>query len=86
MYRLYANDTGKAIADYIAFHDEEIDESQPLTIFDPIATWKRQELRNYTARKLLCPVFEKGGLVYQSRRCPRSRSTAWLRWIPSGTR
>ena len=70
MYRLYANDTGKAIADYIAFHDEEIDESQPLTIFDPIATWKRQELRNYTARKLLCPVFEKGRLVYQSPSLP----------------
>ena len=57
----------KAIADYIAFHDEEIDEKQPLTIFDPIATWKRQELQNYTARKLLCPVFEQGKLVYQ---CP----------------
>ena len=70
LYRLYANDTGKAIADYIAFHDEEIDESQPLTIFDPIATWKRQELRNYTARKLLCPVFEKGRLVYQSPSLP----------------
>lgn len=70
LYRLYANDTGKAIADYIAFHDEEIDESQPLTIFDPIATWKRQELRNYTARKLLCPVFEKGKLVYQSPSLP----------------
>ena len=67
LYRLYSNDTGKAIADYIAFHDEEIDEKQPLTIFDPIATWKRQELQNYTARKLLCPVFEQGKLVYQ---CP----------------
>ena len=66
LYRLYSNDTGKAIADYIAFYNEEIDESQPLTIFDPIATWKRQELTNYTARKLLCPVFEKGQLVYET--------------------
>ena len=26
LYRLYANDTGKAIADYITLHDEEIDD------------------------------------------------------------
>ena len=66
LYRLYSNETGKAIADYIALYDEEIDESRPLTIFDPIATWKKQELTDYTARRLLCPVFQRGELVYQS--------------------
>ncbi len=70
LYRLYEKDTGKAIADYVALFDEEIDESQPLTIFDPIATWKKQELTGYTAQKLLCPIFEQGRLVYQ---CPELR-------------
>ena len=70
LYRLYQKDTGKAIADYITFYDELVDDSKPLTIFDPIATWKRQELTDYTARRLLVPIFERGQLVYRSPSLP----------------
>ena len=64
LYRLYSNETGKAEADLITLHDETIDESQPLEIFDPNHTWKRRTFTNYTARPLLVPIFEKGELVY----------------------
>ena len=60
VYRLYDNETGKAIADVMTLHDEEIDDSKPYEIFDPIHTWKRKTVRNFTARKLLQKVFEKG--------------------------
>jgi len=65
IYRLYDNETGKALADYLCVHDEVVDDSKPLEIFDARATWKRKELTNYTARNLQEPVFEKGKLVYK---------------------
>ena len=40
LYRFYCNDTGKAIADYLCVHDETVDDSKDLEIFDPDATWK----------------------------------------------
>ncbi len=64
LYRFYGNDTGKAIADYLAVHDETVDDSQPLTIFDPDATWKKKQVYNFTARELQVPVFKDGQLVY----------------------
>ncbi len=64
VYRLYENDSGKAIADLICIHDETIDETQPLTIFDPDYTWKKKTLTDYTAKELLVPVFRSGELVY----------------------
>ena len=42
VYRLFDQDTGKAEADLICVHDEEIDFTQPLELFDPDATWKRK--------------------------------------------
>ena len=66
LYRIYNKANGMAIADYVALFDEEIDESKPITIFDPVATWKKKTLVNYSARKLLVPIFEKGRLVYQN--------------------
>ena len=65
IYRLYDNETGKALADYLCIHDEVVDDSKPLEIFDARATWKRKELTNYTARNLQEPVFVKGELVYK---------------------
>lgn len=66
IYRLYDKTTGKALADQLCVYDETIDETKPLTIFDPQATWKEKTLTNFTARELLVPVFQKGELVYQS--------------------
>ncbi len=64
VYRLSEKETGKAIADLICVHDEMIDESKPLEIFDPNFTWKRKTLTDFTAWELLMPVFKDGTLVY----------------------
>lgn len=61
--RLYGRE-GKAAADLIMLDDEELDTSLPLTLFDPVHTWKRKTLRHYTARNLLAPIFRQGELVY----------------------
>ena len=66
LYRFIGNDTGKAIADYLCVHDESVDDSQDIEIFDPEATWKRKTVYNYTAKELQVPVFQAGKLVYQS--------------------
>ena len=65
VYRLFENDTGKAIADLICVHDEVIDPTQPLELFDPEATWKRKTITDFTVRELLVPIFRGGELVYQ---------------------
>ena len=67
LYRFYGNDTGKAIADYMCLHDETVDDSGEMEIFDPEATWKTKTVYNFTARELLVPIFKGGELVYQ---CP----------------
>ena len=64
LYRLYENKSGKAIADLICTHDEEIDPSKPLTIFDPDYTWKTKTLTDFSAEELLVPIFKSGKLVY----------------------
>ena len=64
LYRFYGNDTGKAIADYLCVHDEVVDDSKDMTIFDPDATWKTKTVYNYTARELQVPIFKNGELVY----------------------
>lgn len=84
VYRLYDNVTNKAIADLITFASEEIDESKPLKIFDPVYTWKTKTLENYKARKLLIKIFDKGKCIYQSpsvheikKYCQREIETLW---------
>lgn len=65
VYRLYDRVTGKAEADYLTVWDEQVDDTQPLELFDPSATWKRKTLTDFVARPLQVPVFLKGKLVYQ---------------------
>ena len=65
LYRFIGNDTGKAIADYLAIYDEVIDDSQDMEIFDPEATWKRKTVYNFTAKELQVPIFTQGKLVYE---------------------
>ena len=67
VYRFFGNDTGKAIADYITVHDETVDDSGDLEIFDPDATWKRKVVYDFTAKELLVPIFLGGKRVYE---CP----------------
>jgi nicotinate phosphoribosyltransferase len=65
IYRFIGNDTGKAIADYMCVHDENVDDTQDIEIFDPENTWKRKTVYNYTAKELQVPVFKNGELVYE---------------------
>ena len=65
VYRLYDKNTGKAEADYITLRNEEVDENQPLVIFDPLFTWKMKKMDNYEARLMQEPIFENGKLVYK---------------------
>ena len=65
IYRIFSKATGKAEADLICVHDEKIDFSQPLELFDPDATWKRKVFTNIEAKELMVPIFQSGKLVYQ---------------------
>ena len=86
VFRIYDKETGKIKADLIAFADEVIDESKPLRLFDPNATWKRTTLPadSFEARELLVPIFKNGKLVYESPKvmdirsyCQKELSTLW---------
>ena len=86
IFRIFDAETGKIKADLIALDDEVIDTAQPLTLFDPLATWKRMTLSpgKYTVRELLVPVFINGECVYKSpsvmeikEKCARELETLW---------
>lgn len=84
LWRLYDNNTGKAIADVLTLHDEIIDDSKPYEIFDPHHTWKRKTVTNFTAKKLLVKIFDKGRCVYESppideikKYCASQLNTLW---------
>ena len=63
IYRLFDNESGKAIADVMTLHNEEINDNEPYEIFDPVHTWKRKKVENFTAKKLLVKLFENGECV-----------------------
>lgn len=65
LWRFYDREDGFALADLITLEGEAIDDSKPITIFDPLHTWKRKTLTNYRAVKLLQPVFLNGKLVIE---------------------
>ncbi len=65
-WRLYDNKTGKAIADVITLGSEKIDDSEPYEIFDPVHTWKRKLITDFTAEKLQVKIFEKGKQIYEN--------------------
>ena len=65
VYRIFDKETGKAEADYLTVWDEFVDESKPLELFDPQATWKRKTFRNFVAKPLLVQIFKQGELVYE---------------------
>ncbi len=83
LLRLY-DATGMAVADLIALQDEEFDESKPLTIFDPVDTWKEMTLTNYHIRNLHEPLFVNGQCVYKPKKlmdiqadCKKDLATFW---------
>lgn len=66
LWRLFDNTTGMAAADVITLEDEVIDDSKPYTIFHPDYPYKKKTLENFTAVKLLVPVFKSGKCVYEN--------------------
>lgn len=74
IYRFFANDTGKALADYLCVYDEKVDDSKPLTIFDPDATWKTKTLTDFTAKEIMQPIFQNGELVYDKPTLPEIKA------------
>ena len=84
LWRIYDNRTGKATADLIALDYETFDTSRPLTIYDPVNTWKSMTLTDYTMKELQVKVFENGKRVYDSpslqeiqRHCQEDLDTFW---------
>ena len=65
VYRLFENESGKAIADQLCVYDETIDQTKELELFDPEATWKRKIITDFTAKELLVPIFIEGKKVYK---------------------
>jgi len=66
VYRLFDRENGMAMADLLCVHDEVIDDTKPLEIFDPNETWKTKTLTNFIAKELLVPIFKSGKCVYDS--------------------
>lgn len=83
-YRFYDKKTNKAVGDLLALSNEEIDESKPYILFDPIHTWKKTVLADYYVKELQVKVFEKGKCVYSSPsikeirdHCKKELETLW---------
>ncbi|MGN0637215.1 MAG: nicotinate phosphoribosyltransferase [Huintestinicola sp.] len=74
LWRFYDNATGKAMADLITCFGEEIDDSKPVTIFDPDHPYKKKTLTDFTAKKLHVKIFDKGNCVYTSPTATEIRS------------
>jgi len=66
LLRVYDKDH-MAVADLIALESDQFDPTKPLTLFDPIDTWKEMTLTDYTLRELHVPIFKDGKRVYE---CP----------------
>ena len=78
LYRFYDSVTGKAKADLVTLMDENVTADRDITIFDPIAPWKRMTLKagEFTVRELLEPVFVKGRCLFESRSVMKIREAA----------
>ena len=66
LYRLYDNESGKALADIMTLDGEEIPTDREYEIFDPNAVWKKKKLTNFNVNNLRVQLFDKGELVYDN--------------------
>lgn len=63
VYRFYDRETGYALGDVIALHNEKIPKDK-YTLIDPLNEHNTLTIKNYIVRKLQQPIFENGELVY----------------------
>ena len=73
LYRFFDRKTGMAEADYITVYDEVVDDTKPLEICDPDATWKKKTMEHFEAKELQVPIFKNGELVYDCPSLPEIR-------------
>ena len=85
VYRFYNRETGQAIADYVdGAWRRRSTTRQPITIFDPVATWKKKTVTQLHGAQehRVTQVFDKGESASTS--CPSlaatSAITAPTRW------
>ena len=66
LYRIYDLESGMAMADVMALHDEVLNPDDDLTIYHQMNTWKNKTFKGgtYRLRSLLAPIFIDGKLVY----------------------
>lgn len=84
LYRIYDNETGKAMADLMTMYDETLDASKGLTLFDPVQTWKKRTFTGIHLKQLNVPIYVNGKRVYQAppleeirRHCAEQVETLW---------
>lgn len=84
VYRLFDQDSHKAVADVIALDSEPAPDGKEYEIFDPQAVWKRKRLRNFYAKNLRVQIFDHGECIYASPSideikayCQMQMSTLW---------
>lgn len=67
VYRLFEKENGKAIADVIAFYDQQLDATKDITIYHQSNIWKFKTIHanTYTIEELQVPIFIEGKKVYQ---------------------
>ncbi len=64
VYRFYDNNTGYALGDVVALHDENIPRNK-FTLIDPSNETNTLTIKNYRVRQLQETIFENGELVYE---------------------
>ena len=71
VYRIYANDSGKAQGDLITLKEEGIPQGKvnsegvkEIEIFDEESPWKTKAITDYTIRDIRVQIFDGGKLVY----------------------
>ena len=74
VYRIYANDSGKAQGDLITLKEEGVpkgtvneDGVEEIEIFDEESPWKRKQITDYTIKDIRVQIYEAGKRVYE---CP----------------
>lgn len=74
VYRIINTNTGMAEGEYITHSGEQIDETEPLLMFDPVHVMKRKLVRAFKPVELFKDIFIDGECVYTSKSVPEIKS------------
>lgn len=74
LVRFYSLESKMAIADLLMLDDEPLPDGSDYEIFDPVHTWKRKVITNYTVKELMLPVFKNGKCIYDEPNIDEIRS------------